>query len=569
MWRGRWMRGCLYLLLSLLCCCSGFSRPVAVMALSGAQPENVLEAELVQWIARVSIASDGTPGNGASKEPTISGDGRYVAFSSTADNLVSEDTNECSDVFVHDLRTRETVRVSVGTGGVEANSSSSDPHISGDGRYVTFASSADNLVISDTNEAQDIFVHDLETGQTTRLSVNSAGEEGNNSSHTSSISADGRYVILVSSATNLIFNATNSYETDVNGPYADIFLHDRQTGETYLVSLTSDGQQADGVSGDNGRPGISKDGRFIVFNSWADNLAGENSGEISLDRVYVRDREHGETSIVSIASPDSYITSFSWYPSISADGSSVAFLSEMNQMVSGEQNLCQGFSGQPCPHVYVRNLVSGELVRVSVNSQGAQARDGYSQEPQISADGNYVVYASVATNLVLNDTNNFCNNDGERHLNYSCYDIFLHDLTTSETFRVSVTPDGREGNENSYSPTVSAQGRYIAFVSKADNFVENDTNDVADVFVVGVPGSEPPAPVETNQDCTPTPTLEPTPTPIVVIAPSGTSTPETTPPGAQENETDTGVFSALLQRPFLIFVLVLGICGLLSLIGVY
>ena len=128
----------------------------------------------------------------------------------------------------------------------------------------------------------------------------------------------------------------------------------------------------------------------------------------------------------------------------------------MPKNISGEENVCKGNNQQSCCHVYVRNLETGELTRASVNSQGRQGLDGYSEDPQISADGNYVVFSSAASNLVPNDTNNFCDNNVDRQMDDSCYDIFLHDLTTSKTFRVSVTPGGGEGNNNSRSPSISA-----------------------------------------------------------------------------------------------------------------
>jgi len=194
-------------------------------------------SQVVHWIVRVSVASDGTQGNDRSGEPSISRDGRYVAFSSLADNLVPDDTNQRKDIFVHDLLTRQTTRVSVSSTGEQTDGGSSQPHISADGRYVTFASTAKNLATTDSNDVEDIFVHDRETGETTRVSISSTGEEGNEKSYAPYISGDGRYVTFVSAASNLVPDDVNSCEpsfSHADGHCPDIFVHDRETGETEL-----------------------------------------------------------------------------------------------------------------------------------------------------------------------------------------------------------------------------------------------------------------------------------------------------------------------------------------------
>jgi Tol biopolymer transport system component len=158
---------------------------------------------------RVSVASDGTEGIGVSDHPSISADGRYVAFMSYASNLVPGDTNGWADIFVHDRLTGQTTRVSVASDGTEGNGDSWTPSISADGRYIAFTSRASNLVPGDTNGREDVFVHDRLTGQTTRVSVASDGTEGNNHSVGGSISADGRYVAFDSWASNLVPGDTN------------------------------------------------------------------------------------------------------------------------------------------------------------------------------------------------------------------------------------------------------------------------------------------------------------------------------------------------------------------------
>ena len=159
----------------------------------------------------------------------ISGDGRFVAFVSAATNLVTGDNNNAADIFVRDRQAGTTTRVSVTSTGGQANGASSDPAISADGRYVAFVSRATNLVAGDTNGVRDVFVHDRQTGATTRISVNSSENQGNAESLAPSLSADGRYVAFASSASNLVTGDTNST--------SDVFVRDRQAGTTTRVSV--------------------------------------------------------------------------------------------------------------------------------------------------------------------------------------------------------------------------------------------------------------------------------------------------------------------------------------------
>src|SRR6266508_1421320 len=194
--------------------------------------------------SRVSLGGSGAQGNKASgsggEAPSLSEDGRYVAFSSSASNLVVGDTNRALDVFVRDRQAGTTARVSVATGGGEGSGTSSSPSISADGRYVAFFSYASNLVSGDTNNTTDVFVHDRQTGTTTRVSVATGGGEGNGASSSSSASADGRYVAFGSHASNLVDGDTNN-----NG---DVFVHDRQTGTTTRLSVATGGGEGNGAS---------------------------------------------------------------------------------------------------------------------------------------------------------------------------------------------------------------------------------------------------------------------------------------------------------------------------------
>ena len=167
---------------------------------------------------RVAVDSAGAQGNSGSFVPSLSANGRVVAFASGATNLVAGDTNAATDIFVHDLKTGQTVRVAVDSAGGQGNDSSFVPSLSANGRVVAFASDATTLVTGDTNGNRDVFVHDLTTGQTVRVSVDSAGIEGNGDSFSPSLSANERLVAFDSFATNLVPGDTNGAE--------DIFVHD-------------------------------------------------------------------------------------------------------------------------------------------------------------------------------------------------------------------------------------------------------------------------------------------------------------------------------------------------------
>jgi Tol biopolymer transport system component len=430
---------------------------------------------------RVSVASGGTQGNGHSYHPSISADGRYVAFASNASNLVSGDTNGASDIFVHDRVTDSTERVSVSSGGTQGNGNSYNPSISVDGRYVAFNSKASNLVGGDTNGNWDIFVHDRVTDSTERVSVSSDGTQGNGNSYNPSISVDGRYMAFESLASNLVSGDTNGA--------SDIFVHDRVANSTERVSVSSDGTQGNGYSC---YPSISADGTDVAFASDASNLV---SGDINGNwDIFVRDQVTDSTERVSVSSDGTQGNGYSCYPSISAGGTYVAFMSEASNLVSGDTN---GASD-----VFVHDRVTSSTERASVSSDGTQGnRSSYSSS--ISADGTYVAFASEASNLVSGDTN-------------GASDVCVHDRATGSTERASVSSDEMQGNGHSKWPSISADGRYVAFESLASNLVNGDTNGASDVFV---------------HDCgpMPTPTVTHTPTPTATHSPTSTATPTPTP----------------------------------------
>ena len=229
---------------------------------------------------RISVASDGAQANGPSPpQVSMSADGRYVAFWSEASNLVPNDTNGTTsswagrDVFVHDRITHSTQRVSVASDGTQANNESEYVSISADGRFVSFASVASNLIPDDTNHTQDVYVYDRVTRTVERVSIGNDGAQSYLAGGNQSVlSADGRLVAFVSHSTNLI-------EEDNNGVAPDILLRDRLTHTTTRISVTSDGTQGNGSQSYNSfAPSISADGHYVVFVSDASNLVQSRSG---------------------------------------------------------------------------------------------------------------------------------------------------------------------------------------------------------------------------------------------------------------------------------------------------
>ncbi|EDN68252.1 WD40-like Beta Propeller [Beggiatoa sp. PS] len=274
----------------------------------------------------VSVSNKGKQGNSTSSEPDISADGRYIAFHSYATNLVSKDSNNRVDVFLHDLETGETIRVSIKGNSVQAKGASFSAAISADGSYIAFTSEATNLVTDDKNQKTDILVRDWKNKETVRISINNNGEEGDGDSFDASMSADGRYIAFGSRATNLVTNDNNGVE--------DIFVHDRQMGETSRVSINSQGQQAESASFS---PTLSTDGRYVVFNSEADNLVDDDDNETT--DVFIHDRQTGQTRRLSLASQfyaDSSAASYS--PAISENGRWVVFESRAWNLASNDFN---------------------------------------------------------------------------------------------------------------------------------------------------------------------------------------------------------------------------------------
>lgn len=393
-----------------------------------------------------------------------------------------------------------TQRVSVSNSGQQAfgDFGAGLGDISADGRFVAFHSEAP-LAVGDSNRASDVYIRDRVSRTTTPVSVVSGtGRVGNADSDLPDLSADGRFVAFQSVATNLVPN-------DSNGSLVDVFVHDRQTRSTTLVSVSSTGRQANAGSL---YPSISDDGRYVAFISSARNLT-PTSG--SPDSVFVRDRLRGTTTLVSVSSAGRP-GSGAYYRSaaISPDGRYVTFGTSAANLVPGDTNQTND--------VFRHDRQTGTTTRVSVSSAEVQGND-YSAGGEISAGGRYVTFTSYANNLVGGDTNgqpdvflrdvvagtttrvSVTAGGGQQaqgalfnaitpDARYIAYDsggvssnVYRRDRVSGATVLISVPSAGGRANGPSVGPRMSASGQEIAFSSQATNLVPGDTNGIRDVFV--------------------------------------------------------------------------------------
>jgi Tol biopolymer transport system component len=421
----------------------------------------------------------------------VSADGRYVVFDSSADNLVAGDVNQGTDVFVRDRRTGTTTLVSVGLDGKPAigvpfntcGDLSVGPTISADGRYVAFVSTATDLVKGDTNGVADVFVRDLQRRVTERVSVRSGGAQAGSplntilSTSSAAISADGRYVTFTSWLSDLAANDTNNA--------SDVFWHDNKTDVTKMVSVTSSGAQADAgqtnpfLIGSFGSS-MSADGRFVAFASHAPLVADDTNGEPD---VFVHDTKTGRTERDSVASdgeqgvsPTGIFggawTNSSLFPnqSISADGRRVTFYSYQSNLVPNDSNAAADY--------FVHDRATGLTKRVSVDSFGEQTNVD-AAVPSISGNGRFVAFATHTPGLVADDQAT------------SNEDAFVYDQQTGAVELVSRATNGRKGNggctggnPGAVLPYLSATGQFATFSACYSNLSNGpDRNPTFDAFV--------------------------------------------------------------------------------------
>ncbi|MDQ1518546.1 MAG: hypothetical protein QOE80_4376 [Actinomycetota bacterium] len=368
-----------------------------------------------------------------------------MAFDSDSPSLVAGDTNRVRDIFVYDRDNGTLERVSQGPGGRQANGDSQRPTLSTDGRFVAFWSAADNLVDGDTNKETDCFVHDRQTHETVRVDVGPNDLQANGECARPVISGDGKLVAFESAASNLEKAGVLGKTTDTNKA-RDVFVRDIAAGTTTRISVGTDGKQG---AGESVRPAISTDGRYVAFQSDAPLQADDTNKKTD---VYLRDLQAEETTRISIGPGGVEGNGGSFSPSMSADGRLIAYWSNASNLVPGDTN--------KTGDVFVFDRNDGSTVRVSVGSGDVQG-DGMSSDPSISPDGRYVTFWSGAANLVPDDTN------GKR-------DIFLVDRDSATVTRVSIADDGTQGDGDSFSPNVGSGAGLVAFDSAAKTLVSGD-----------------------------------------------------------------------------------------------
>lgn len=405
---------------------------------------------------RVSLGPSGQQGNGDSRGPAITAQGRYVAFDSLATNFtVPPLETVAQQVYRRERKTGATTLVSVGHDGAEGDGPSSDPAMSRGGRFVAFSSNAGNLVPGVGQMGTQVYMRDVVEGVTVLVSANARGRPANLTASSAAVSADGSLVAFISDATNLVPGGGA-------GGANNLYVRDTRTGALTLADVGIDGRPGAGSYGISGPPAMTADGRWLAFVSDAGNLVAGDTND-SFD-VFLRDRQTGRTVLVSTTPAGGPSAGGGYYDAtaISDDGRLVAFASNARDLVPGDTN------GRH--DVFVRDVRAGRTERISIGTGGAQMTDD-SRWMAMSADGRLVAFQSDATNLVPGDTNGRA-------------DIFVRDRVAGATVRASVAADGAQArNGGTGVPAISADGRFVTFQSATADLVPRDTNRLLDIFV--------------------------------------------------------------------------------------
>jgi Ca2+-binding RTX toxin-like protein len=386
-------------------------------------------------LGRVSITETGQQSSGYAANASVSANGRFVVFESDADDLTGQtDSDGANDIFVKDLLTGTVIRASETAAGDEGSATpvgAIDAAISADGRFVVFESGATNLVANDTNGKTDVFLKNLETGAITRVSTSTSGAQAGAGVDDSSISvsADGRYVSFTSASTNLVTGDTNGL--------TDVFVKDTQTGQLTRVSTSAGGVQGNGNASD---ARLSADGKFVVFESSANNLAGGPDINGNPD-IFIKNLQTGAISCVSLDLNGDYAIGMAYNPDVSADGRYVVFESSADLLGDGQYG------------TFVRDMQTGTLTHMGPGTYDEN------NHPRISGDGRFVVFTSAE-------------------------DVYVKDLQTGEQVQL---PGDVWTTPFSQAASISADGSTIVFNSEGSGLVEGDTNSTSDVFVVANP----------------------------------------------------------------------------------
>jgi len=417
---------------------------------------------------RVSVSTDNKQALDADTEnflarPDISDNGRFVVFESLASTLVADDTNVKNDVFLRDRELQTTVKISEGFNGEGTNGNSFAPRLTGDGRYIVFASDASNLAENDNNNVRDIFVYDTTNKQTEMISIAENGDYFDGMSMLPDISADGRYVVFQSLARNW-------GEDDTNNTW-DALLHDRETKKTITTNVSSEGIESH--SG-GGIPSISADGLFVCFGSSASNLvSGDTNREYD---IFLYDVLNKQTLRVNVASDGTQSSGFidsdglkakgdGRLCSLSGDGRYIAFQSQANNLVPNDLNENND--------VFVHDRILQITERVSLTSTGEEG-DGHSGISSISSNGRYIAFQS--------NSSNFSDNSKQDH------NQFIKDRELGTIKLATYATDGTTRVSSGFiymQSTISGDGQHLVFRSGEGNLVQDDNNANWDTFVHG------------------------------------------------------------------------------------
>lgn len=421
---------------------------------------------------RVSVSSAGAANNGDSFGGSISDDGDTIVFSSASSALVPGDGNGKNDIFVYKVSSDTLTLISRSTTGVPANDNSGAPSISGDGRYVVFESGATDLVenfvdgngTSQFDDVPDIFVHDLNDGTTSLVSLSNTDSPSLQSCKAPTINTTGQFVAFQAGA-----GLANDTEFDFP---RQIYVRDLTNGTTTLVSVDTNGTAG---SAESHRPDISADGTLIVFDTQSDLLDGGDTNEKNMapvTDVYLREVANATTTLISLGNADQQGDDISWKANISGNGDLVAFTSEAtNFEPSG------AIADRSKVFLRDRGGAMETTTRISTSVSGGDP-DANTELPSFSANGSYLVFQSGASNLLAPgiDTN------GE-------FDIYYYDLNSMGLTRISVADSGAQGNAGSYGPNVSNDGR-VVFNTRSTGFSASDNDAVNDVYAtINRPGS--------------------------------------------------------------------------------
>jgi len=404
-----------------------------------------------QTTYKASLGPGGMQSDDVSTYSAVSDDGNVIAIQSYANTFASGDTKGTFDIFVRDVAADTLECLSLSTSGVPGTGSSVDPHVSADGRYVAFVSDAPSLVPNDTNGTYDVFWFDRQTATLRRVSVDSSGGEGIYGGYEARLSKDGQLVMFSSYSDTLVANDTNGT--------IDVFLHDVATGTTERISTGTTGNEGSDASFSGG---LSFDHRYAVFASYANDLdpLDANPG----GDVFVKDRQTGTLTLVSLDSSGAAANDSSFYSTISGDGQVVAFVSYATNLVAGDTN------GQN--DVFVRDLPTGVTTRASVSDDGTKS--GYDcYYPILSEDGRYVAFPSGADLI-----------PGTRRFRKT---VFVRDLLLGFMTSPAVDANGEFTAGESDRIAMSSDGRFTSFSCDRDDLVAGDTNRLMDVFVHDMP----------------------------------------------------------------------------------